>query len=332
MSSPAPAPNAPSADTGADTGPERSVGLASGVGAYVIWGFFPLLFPLLRPAGALEILAHRIIWSLAALGLVLLVLRGGWGWLRRAASREVLGWLVAASVLVGINWLTFIWAVNANHVVEASLGYFINPLVNIVLGVWLFGERMTRGGLAGTLLAFAGVVVIAWENWRGLWVSLLLAGSFALYGTVKKRAKLGSLQGLFAESGLLAPLALGYWAWLAVTGTSHFGADAAASGLLVLAGVLTALPLWLFALAAPRLPFGVVGVLQYLGPTIQFLLGITVFGQVVGVSYWAGLVLVWAGSAVYLSSVWTRSRRARPPRRPTRERPSEPEPGCAPPT
>ncbi|WP_342372215.1 EamA family transporter RarD [Propioniciclava soli] len=310
MTHPAAAPGGtvPAPDDGSR---ERSIGLASGVAAYVIWGFFPLLFPLLKPSGPMEILAHRVVWSLAAVGLVLLALRRPWGWLRDAARRDKLPWLAAASLLIGLNWLTFIWAVNSAHVVEASLGYFINPLVNIVLGVWLFGERMTRGGLTGTLLALVGVSVIAWENWRGLWVSLLLAASFGLYGVVKKRAKLGALEGLFVESGLLVPLALAYWAWLAATGASHFGSDARASALLMFAGVLTALPLWLFALAAPRLPFGVVGVLQYLGPTIQFGLGITVFGQVVGLSYWAGLVLVWAGSAVYLSSVFARARKQR---------------------
>ena len=295
--------------TSAEPGhPERPLGLAAGVAAYAIWGFFPLLFPLLLPAGPLEILAHRVIWSLAAVGLALLLLRHRWAWLGTALRRPMLPWMLAASALIGVNWLTFIWAVNSAHVVEASLGYFINPLVNIVLGVLLFGERMSRGGLAGTLLALAGVAVIAWENWAGLWVSLVLAASFALYGAVKKRATLPALEGLFIESALLTPLALGYWAWLALVGASAFGRDARASALLVLAGVLTAIPLWLFAVAVPRLPFGVVGVLQYLGPSIPFMLGITVFGQVVTASYWAGLVLVWAGSAVYLSSVFRRAR------------------------
>ncbi len=288
----------------------EAAGLLAGIGAYVIWGFFPLLFPLLKPAGPLEILAHRIIWSMVAVGVVLLALRRPWGWLREALSRKRLPWMVAGSLLIGANWLTFIWAVNNNHVVESSLGYFINPLVNIVLGVLIFGERMSRGGLIGTIFAAVGVVVIAWENWAGLWVSLTLAATFGLYGVVKKRATLPALEGLFLESGLLSPLAIAYWVFLALTGASTFGVGAQHTGLLMLAGVLTAIPLWMFAIAAPRLPLGVVGVLQYLGPTIQFLLGITVFGQVVSPSYWAGLVLVWCGSAVYLWSVFNRSQRA----------------------
>lgn len=287
---------------------ERSRGLAAGVGAYVIWGFFPLLFPLLKPAEPLEILAHRIIWSLVAVTVTMLLLRQSWGWLRQALTRERLPWVLAAAVLIGVNWLTYIWAVNTNHVVEASLGYFINPLVNIVLGVVLFGERMTRGGRLGTILAAAGVGVIAWENWAGLWVSLVLAFSFGLYGAVKKRATAPALGGLFLESAVLLPAALAYWAWLASTGGNHFSDSPAQAGLLVLGGVLTAIPLWLFAVAARRLPYGVVGILQYLGPTIQFILGITVFGQHVTPSYWAGLALVWAGSVVYLRSVFARAR------------------------
>lgn len=301
---PTPDPTAPAAP---DTG-DRTRGLAAGISAYAIWGFFPLLFPLLKPAEPLEILAHRIVWSLVAVTGTMLALRQSWAWLRTVLTRERIPWVLAAALLIGVNWLTYIWAVNSNHVVEASLGYFINPLVNILLGVVFFGESMTRGGRLGTLFATLGVVVIAWENWQGLWVSLLLAFSFGLYGAVKKRATAPALGGLFLESAVLLPLALGYWAWLTSQGASHFGTSAALSWLLILAGVLTAIPLWLFAVAARRLPYGLVGILQYLGPTIQFLLGITVFGQHVTPSYWVGLVLVWLGSIVYLRSVFARAK------------------------
>ena len=296
-----------------DAGRERRIGLVSGVCAYVIWGFFPLMFAVLLPASPLEILAHRVIWSLVAVAIVLVALRHTWSWVRTVLRGGQLLRLIAAALLIGINWLGFIWAVTSGHVVEGSLGYFINPLVNIVLGVVLFGEKMGRSGRTGSLLALAGVIVIAWENWQGLWISLLLAVTFALYGAVKKRAPLPALEGLFVESALLTPLALPYLLWLAWAGSGHFGVDASLSVLLVVAGVLTALPLWFFAVAAVRLPYGVLGILQYLGPSLQFALGITVFGQQVNASYWAGLILVWIGSAVYLSGALRRSRHQRSP-------------------
>lgn len=280
--------------------PEQGAGLLAGAVAYLLWGVFPVFFAMLRPALPLEILAHRIVWSLVFVTVLLLALRHPWGWLRAAfAGRRGLA-LVAAAVFVAINWLTYIVAVLSGYVVEASLGYFINPLVNVALGVLLFGERVGRGARVGGLLALAGVVVIAAGNWRTLWISLVLAFSFGLYGAVKKRLTLPALEGLFAESLVLAPAAAGYLGVLAATGASHFTATPALPWLLALSGVLTATPLWLFAVAARRLPLGIVGMLQYIAPTCQFLLGITVFGQRVTPSYWAGLVLVWLGSAAYL--------------------------------
>lgn len=274
--------------------------LASGVTAYALWGLFPLYWPLLRPAGALEILAHRIAWSFVFVSVALLAVRTPWAWARSVVRRTHLPRLVAASVLIAVNWLTYIWSVNAGLVVEASLGYFINPLVNVGLGVLLFGERLTGGARLGGLLALAGVGVIAWEHASTLWVSLVLAFSFGFYGVAKKRASLPALPGLFVESAILLPAAVGYLAWVHVAGGGELGRTASTTSLLVLSGLVTALPLWLFAIAAPRLPLGVVGMLQYLAPTIQFVLGITVFGQHVSFSYWVGLLCVWTGSMMYL--------------------------------
>ena len=279
---------------------DSKAGLIYGWAAYLCWGFFPLYWPLLRPAGAPEILSPRIVWSFVVVAAALLVLRTPWVWLRSVFTRAHLPRLVAASVFIAINWLTYIWSVNAGYVVEASLGYFINPLVNVALGVLLFGETMTRGARLGGLLALLGVVVIAAEHAGTLWVSLLLAFSFGFYGVAKKKAHLPALPGLLVESGLLLPAACAYLAWLHASGAGEFGRTASGSGLLVLSGLITALPLWLFAVAAPRLPLGVVGMLQYLAPTIQFVLGITVFGQHVSASYWVGLVCVWSGSMMYL--------------------------------
>ena len=182
------------------------------------------------------------------------------------------------------------------------------------LGVLFFGERMGRSAKIGTAFALVGVIVIAWGHSGGLWLSLLLAVSFGLYGAVKKRAPLPALEGLFVESALLAPAAVAYLVWLGLTGTGSFGTDARLSFFLVVAGVLTALPLWLFAVAATRLPYGLLGVLQYLAPTIQLALGILVFHQHVSADYWAGLVLVWTGSAVYLTGAVRRSRMELAPR------------------
>lgn len=288
--------------------------LSAAVAAYVLWGFLPPFLAALQPAGPLEILAHRIVWSFVLVLLALLLLRGGWSWLRSSVfTRRALPSLLAASALIGTNWLIYIWAVNNHHVVEASLGYFITPLVNVMFGVVLFGERLSRGAKIGGAIVAVGVLVISAGSWQGLWVSLALAATFGLYGVVKKRSRLTALQGLLIESAFLTPLALPYLLWLGPQG--QFGSSAGLTTLLVAAGAVTAIPLWFFAVAAPRLQFGVLGVLQYLAPTIQFLLGITLFGEQVTMSYWLGLVAVWIGSAIYLTMT-IRSRLPDPPPEP----------------
>ena len=282
---------------------ERRRGLVAGFTAYLLWGFFPLYFAALEGVGALEVLASRIVWSFVFAVAALVALRTPWRWVRTAIAPERLVRLAAAAVLIAINWLTYIWCVTSGYVVEAALGYFINPLFNVAIGVWLFAEPLSRLGRTGVFLAFAGVAVIGWESWRTLWLSLLLTFSFGLYGVAKKKAHLPALQGLAFESAILTPIALAYLGWLALAGALVFGSTPGTTALLVLAGPATLLPLWLFAVAAQRIPYGVVGVLQYLAPTVQFLLGILVFGQQVVPSYWAGLALVWLGSAAYLASV-----------------------------
>ena len=278
----------------------RNQALGAAVAAYVLWGFLPPFLAALKPAGPLEILGNRVVWSFVLVLTVLLCLRSGWGWLRTSVfTRAALPTLIAAAALIGVNWLVYIWAVNNNHVVEASLGYFINPLVNVLFGVLLFKERLGVGGRVGGAIVVLGVAIISVGNWSGLWVSLTLACSFGLYGVVKKRSKLTALQGLLVESGFLTPLALTYLIWLGPNG--QFGTSVQMSLMLMAAGAVTALPLWFFAIAAPRLQFGVLGVLQYVAPTIQFLLGITIFGEHVTASYWIGLIGVWIGSAIYLT-------------------------------
>lgn len=284
--------------------------LLAGILCYLLWGGFPLFFPLLKPAGSLEILSGRVLFSLAFVALVLLLQRKSWGWLREVWASGTWRLLVLAAVLIAVNWLTYIWAVNSNHVVEASLGYFTNPLVSIALGMIFFGERMGRPGMIGCALAAVGVCVIASQAWRTVWISLLLAFSFGFYGMVKKRVKVSALQGLFLESAVLTPLALAWMGWGAARGTAAWPHSGRVAVLLMVAGILTAVPLWLFAIAAPGIPLGTLGILQYMTPTMQFLLGLFVFGQPVSPRFWAGLVLVWIGSVVYLAGAVLNIRRA----------------------
>lgn len=297
-------------------------GLMAGVSAYLVWGLFPLYWPLLRPAAPLEILAHRIVWSFAVVTVALVALRASWRWVPGVFTRAHFPRLAAAAGLIAVNWLIYIFAVNTGHVVEGSLGYFINPLVNVAFGVLIFGERLGLGGRIGGALALVGVVVIAWTSWQTIWISVALAVTFALYGVAKKKAHLPALQGLFVESGFLVIPSAAFLIVLAAQGTGQFGLAAPSSALLLITGPVTAVPLWLFAIAAPRLPFGVTGVLQYLAPTIQFLLGVLVLGEHVTPSYWAGLALVWAGSVVYLTAT-LRGVAASPPRIPRESAPPD---------
>ncbi len=275
--------------------------MTAGISAYLLWGLFPLYWPLLKPAGAFEILAQRIVWSFVFVGVLLLVLRASWHWVPGVFQRQHLPRFLAMSALVSTNWVTYILAVNTGHVVEASVGYFINPLVSLVLGVIFFHERLGKYGRIGVLLAFGGVVILAWGSWPTLWISLTLAFSFGFYGVLKKGHHLPPLHGVMVDSGMVLVPALAFLVFLGATGGLHFAQSPGSDVLMVLSGPATAIPLWLFALAARRLPLGVVGILQYLAPTIQLILGLTFFGQHVTPAYWAGLVLIWVGSAVYLS-------------------------------
>lgn len=281
--------------------PTRRRGVMAGLAAYVLWGCFPPFFLLLLPATPLEILSHRILWSFVLVSALLVVLGNRWGWLREGVfRRDRLPRLGAAALLISLNWLVYIWAVNNSHVVEASVGYFINPLVTLFLGVLIFGERLGLGGRIGGSLALVGVVVLSWQHLGTLWISIVLSLSFGFYSVVKKSSHLTGLQGLFVESGLLLVPAVGYLVSLIAAGASHFGQQPALSGLLAISGVVTVLPLWLFAIAAPRLPLGLLGIMQYITPTMQFLTGVLVYREPVSLSYWIGLVLIWVGSAIYL--------------------------------
>lgn len=284
-------------------------GLGFGLGAYLIWGFLPLYFLLLAGVTAGEIVADRIVWSLVLL-VGILAVAGRFGKLL-AVLRDprTIGLLAISAALISVNWLVYIWAVQHHYVLAASLGYFLNPLVNVLIGVVMLGERLTRTQMAAVALAAAGVVVLAVGAGAGLWISLTLAVSFAFYGLVRKVAPVESLEGLTIETAILTPFALAYMAWLASNDALIFGDAPGLTALLVLAGAVTAVPLLLFAGAARLLPYSTLGLLQYLAPTLQFLLAITVFGEVMTLSHIICFALIWSGLALY---VFGSVRRPRP--------------------
>lgn len=274
--------------------PAGRAGLFNGIAAYSMWGLVPLFWPLLKPAGAGEILAHRMFWSLIVVGMVLLVMRR-WSWageLIRDPAR--LGLVAVAAAVITVNWGLYIWSVNNNRVVEASLGYFINPLVTIAMGVLLLKERLRPVQWAAVGTGLAAVLVLAFGYGQPPWISLVLAFSFATYGLVKKKVNLGGVESLAAETAIQFLPALGFLLWLASRGDLVFGAEGGGHAvLLALTGVVTAVPLVCFGAAAIRVPLSTLGLLQYLAPVFQFVLGILYFKEEMPPERWAGFGLVW---------------------------------------
>ncbi|MFJ6635427.1 EamA family transporter RarD [Streptomyces sp. NPDC091376] len=273
---------------------EQRIGLLYGIGAYGMWGLVPLFWPLLKPAGAVEILAHRMVWSLAVVAVALLALRR-WGWIRELLREpRKLGLITVAAAVITVNWGVYIWAVNAGQVVEASLGYFINPLVTIAMGVLLLKERLRPAQWTAVGIGFAAVVVLAVGYGRPPWISLVLAFSFAVYGLFKKKINIGGLESLAAETAVQFLPALAYLLWLGSQGSADFGAHGTGhAALLAATGIVTAVPLVCFGAAAIRVPLSTLGLLQYLAPVFQFLLGIVYFHEAMPAERWAGFSLVW---------------------------------------
>ncbi|MBW8738298.1 MAG: EamA family transporter RarD [Streptomyces turgidiscabies] len=273
---------------------EQRTGLLNGFAAYGMWGLVPLFWPLLKPAGAVEILAHRMVWSLAFVGIALLALRR-WAWageLLRQPRRLAL--ITVAAALITVNWGVYIWAVNSGHVVEASLGYFINPLVTIAMGVLLLKERLRPVQWTAVGVCLAAVLVLTIGYGRPPWISLCLAFSFATYGLVKKKVNLGGVESLAAETAVQFLPALAYLLWLGGRGEATFGAQGAGhAALLAATGIVTALPLVCFGAAAIRVPLSTLGLLQYMAPVFQFLLGVFYFHEAMPPERWAGFALVW---------------------------------------
>jgi chloramphenicol-sensitive protein RarD len=283
------------------------------VAAYGLWGLFPLYWPLLEPAGATEILAHRVVWSVAVV-LGLLWLRGRTGKLRVILADRRTRWILTfAAVVVALNWGTYIWAVNHGHVVETSLGYFITPLVSVGLGVLVLHERLRAVQWVAVGIGLVAVIVLSVDYARPPWVALVLAFSFGSYGLAKKKADVGAVESLSVETLILAPLAIAYLLVLQTGGEAAFGSAGWVHALLVIGtGVVTAVPLLFFGASATRVTMTTLGMLQYLAPLMQFALGLLVFHEQMSPARWVGFGLVWLALVLLTGESLVNRQRRRP--------------------
>ncbi|MCZ2818969.1 EamA family transporter RarD [Modestobacter sp. VKM Ac-2977] len=283
---------------------ERRVGVGAGLGAYALWGVFPLYFPLLEPAGGLEIVAHRVVWSLLFVGLLLTV-RRGWSQVRSVVTDwRALLVLAVAAVLIAVNWLVYVYAVNSGHVVEASLGYFINPLVSVLFGVVFFRERLRRLQWLAVAIAVVAVLVLTVDYGHPPWISLALAVSFGLYGLMKKLVRVDAAPGLFVETAVVFLPALAVIGVLGAQGEAAFGTAGVGNGLLLASsGLATAVPLLLFAAATRRVPLSTVGLLQYVTPLIQLAIGVFVYHEPMPPARLVGFAVVWLALAVFTADM-----------------------------
>jgi len=281
-----------------------SRGVWFGLSAYLMWGCFPLFFALFDGVPAFEILIHRIIWSCVFLAVVITFM-GRWSGVRAAFKKPSQLWRVlGCAVLIATNWGIYIYAVETRHVLQASLGYFLTPLVNVALGMVFLRERLGQWQLAAVILAGIGILIQLVMLGELPWITLVLAGTFGTYGLLRKQVPLDGLSGLFVETMLLLPLGLLTFAWMAQQGTSHFGGSLYNGGLLMISGVVTAIPLLLFAGAARRLRLATVGFLMYINPTLQFCIALLVFGEPLNPVQLASFVVIWIALALYTWSSW----------------------------
>lgn len=278
-------------------------GLVNAIIAYIMWGVLPLYWKLFNDVPAGEILSHRVVWSFVFMG-ILVTIQRRWGDMKRiAASRSQLLSLAASGLLIAVNWLIFIWAVNNGHVVETSLGYYLNPLLNVLLAVVFLHEKPNRGQWLAIAIASAAVLIIAINYGRFPWIAISLAVSFGLYGLAKKKTVQDASVGLLSETAVVLPIALGYWIYLAVVGESTVWTLPSSMFIeLLLSGVVTALPLLFFARAAARLSLSTLGFVQYIGPTIMLLLSVFVFKETVSPILLVGFALIWTALVVYAVS------------------------------
>ena len=274
-------------------------GMLSGIAAYALWGFFPIYWKWLQGVPALQLLGHRIVWSFLLLLVVILVTRQ-WNDFRSQFNLQTFRIYLVAAILIGVNWLTYVWAVNEGFIVETSLGYFINPLLSVLMGVLFLRERLRGAQWVPITLAAIGVAYLTFAYGRPPWIALLLAFTFGFYGLTKKLAPLGSVFGLTLETGILFLPALLYLGWVQVDGTAALlHSSVTADALMIGAGLVTTVPLLMFASAAKQIPLTLLGILQYLAPTIQFLIGIFVYREPFDASRLIGFGLVWLALVIF---------------------------------
>ncbi len=275
-------------------------GIWNGLAAYVMWGFFPIYWKLLHEVPALEVIGHRIGWSFLLLIFVILLTKQWKGFRSVALVPKVIGIYALAGILLSINWLIYVWGVNSGFIVETSLGYFINPLISVLLGVLLLRERLRAMQWVAVGLAAAGVIYLTVTYGRPPWIALSLAFSFGIYGLVKKLAPLGSLYGLTLETALVFPIALIYLMFVQFTGTSAFLHQGALTDILLIGtGAVTSIPLLMFASAAREIPLTMIGILQYIAPTLQFLIGVFLYHEPFDQSRLLGFSLVWLALIIF---------------------------------
>ena len=275
-------------------------GVIAGLAAYLMWGFLPVYFKIVGGVDPTEVLTHRIIWAVP-FGALILMVRRQWPEVARALThRSMLGWLSISTLFIAMNWFVYIWAIQDGRILETSLGYYINPLTNMLVGVWLFGERLRRYQLVAVVLAVIGVTVLTISGGVVPWVALFLAVSFTVYAAVRKRVVIGGMTGLFVETLLLLPFALIWFAYLFSSSQLVFaGGDTSMSFWLIMAGPVTVLPLLCFALAARRLSLTTVGFMQFLAPTLQFGTGVY-YGETLTTAHLICFTFIWTAVAFFI--------------------------------
>jgi chloramphenicol-sensitive protein RarD len=297
----------------ANTTPRGGGGYAAAIAAFGIWGLFPLYLIGLLSVSAMEITAHRIAWSCVFV-LGWLAVRRELGSLWAAVTREgVLIRLTTSAFFIAVNWVGFAWAVNHGHVLEVSLAYFIGPLLNVLLGIFVLSERLDRTQWIAVGFAAAGVGYLTFIAGHTPWIALMVGSSFALYGLIRKTVSIEALPGLAIETILLVPFAVGYLVWCEVQGTGVlFHSSRTIDALLLLSGIVTSVPLFLFSYGARRVPYSTIGVIQFIGPSLQFVCGLLVFGEPFESARATGFVLIWMGLLIYIGNALWRSRSLRP--------------------